>query len=118
MLRMVLQTALAPTPWTPSPLGLLRARAYGNASSSLYPKGRHWYLHAIGVHPDAQGQGVGRALLRHMLQLAGPDAIHLQTNDPANLPIYARYGFEVTGELNPSPDGPGHWGMVRPAGAE
>lgn len=115
MARFGLRAALFPTPWCPPPLNLLRARPYGVAASEFHPAQPHWYLHALGVHPSSQGQGVGGALLRHMLDLAVGLPIHLQTNDPVNVALYTRYGFEVTHERRPHRDGPQHWGMLRPA---
>lgn len=75
----------------------------------------HWYLLLLGVEPEAQGQGVGSALLAPMLAEADAAgaAVYLETSTAANLPLYRAKGFEVRGEAA-IPDGPLNWGLVRP----
>ena len=61
----------------------------------------HWYLSALGVDPERQGQGVGTALLRLVLDRA--DAVgrpaYLETATGRNVLLYERHGFEVVEEL-------------------
>lgn len=60
----------------------------------------HLYLDTVAVHPDAHGQGVGRALLHfvdeHARALGLPE-VRLYTNALMweNQKIYPRYGYEV-----------------------
>lgn len=75
----------------------------------------HDYLWFLGVHPDAQGAGVGSRLLASKtarLDAAGRPAF-LETATPRNVPLYARHGFETMGEYRPAPDGPLIWAMWR-----
>lgn len=62
------------------------------------------YLVMIGVHPDFQGQGVGKALIDYCFELANenPDnqGMGLDTQDIKNTHIYRRCGFEVVDEKN------------------
>ena len=77
--------------------------------------GPHWFLLVLGVDPTHQGQGVGGALLPPVLELADRDhlACLLDTNNEKNLAFYQRYGFEISGQERPDPEGPYVWGMVR-----
>ncbi|EDP68723.1 acetyltransferase, GNAT family protein [Carnobacterium sp. AT7] len=58
----------------------------------------------VGVHPDAQGKGVGTALLTAIKLLAAEQGIHklslrvLSTN-PAAIQLYQKNGFEIEGRL-------------------
>jgi ribosomal protein S18 acetylase RimI-like enzyme len=100
--------------------GLARVDAFRKAADAHHPKGRpHFYLMTIGVDPKFQGQGLGSALLE--ANLAKIDAkglpAYLESSSPKNVPLYRRYGFEVTKEFRPAPDAPPLWGMWREAKA-
>ena len=79
-------------------------------------------LVSMWVHPQARGQGVGRALVETILQWAhheGHNFVHLwvtETNDPARC-LYERCGFALTGERKPLPSHLEYAevAMVRPA---
>jgi ribosomal protein S18 acetylase RimI-like enzyme len=66
-----------------------------------HPKEPHWYLPLIGVHPAAQGNGIGSRLLDHTLRDidAQGAAAYLEATSFRNASLYARHGFEVIGEL-------------------
>lgn len=66
-----------------------------------HPPVTHWYLPAIGVEPMCQGQGYGSALLARGVEVcdAGHVAAYLEATNPANIPLYERFGFEVVGEI-------------------
>jgi GNAT superfamily N-acetyltransferase len=59
-----------------------------------------WYLSIIGVHPSAQGKGLGEELLRPTLQEATDRAVscYLETFTPRNLRFYNRLGFASVAE--------------------
>ena len=78
------------------------------------PHDEHWYLATLGTDPPRQGQGVGSALLRGVLERADAEGIpaYLESSKERNLPFYRRHGFEVTGEIH-TPDGPTLWLMWR-----
>ena len=105
---------------TPFKLGTAIAPflAYGRAVESLRAEvmpGPHWYLAGIGVEPSAQRRGVGGALLEPGLAAAARAALPvvLLTNNEANLPFYAHYGFEVVREERTPKNGPNAWAMVK-----
>jgi ribosomal protein S18 acetylase RimI-like enzyme len=84
----------------------------------MHPHQPHWYLPWIGVHPDAQGMGLGAQLLG--LGLARADAAgmpaYLEATNRRNAALYARHGFEIVGVVE-SPDYPEIIPMWRPARA-
>ena len=75
----------------------------------------HWYLLLLGVEPDAQGTGLGAALMAPVVAeaAAAGRAVYLETSTPSNLPYYRHHGFEVVGERR-VPGGHRYWGMARP----
>jgi len=62
-----------------------------------HPEERHWYLPLMGVEPNAQGKGLGGALLRHAIARADKDGVpaYLESSNPRNVSLYERHGFEV-----------------------
>ncbi len=86
------------------------------AMDKRHPTDRpHDYLWFLGVHPDAQGAGVGSRLLASKtarLDAAGR-AGFLETATPRNLPLYGRHGFKIITEFRPAEGAPLIWGMWR-----
>jgi ribosomal protein S18 acetylase RimI-like enzyme len=79
-----------------------------------HPRTPHYYLAVLGTDPDAQGRGVGSALIRPVLESCDRDDIpaYLESSKERNIDFYARHGFKVTDELR-LPDGPPVWPMWR-----
>ncbi|MCH8497314.1 MAG: GNAT family N-acetyltransferase [Marinobacter sp.] len=78
-----------------------------------------WYLHAIGVHARAQGQGYGAKLLGETLAWIDdhqPAGAWLENSNPQNLGLYQRFGFKVLDTHDLSPEGPRLWLMRREPG--
>jgi len=77
--------------------------------------GPHWYLWALGVDPDAQGRGIGGALLRPVLDRADADGVscYLETQTEANVAFYRSLGFEVVREARDPVGRLPLWFMVR-----
>jgi ribosomal protein S18 acetylase RimI-like enzyme len=78
--------------------------------------GDHWYLLALGVHPQHQGQGWGSTLLRHGLARAQSLQLptYLETTNQRNLAFYQQHGFKLVGQRPVARDGPMVWGMLCP----
>lgn len=55
----------------------------------------HWYAMVVGVEPEAQGRGVGRALLQPILDRADAARLpcYLETAQPKNVEFYEHLGF-------------------------
>ena len=80
----------------------------GNIANDLYADalhrrcvpGPHWYLFAIGVEPECQGQGMGAALLGPGLTRADREGmpVYLETHYARNVGFYQKYGFAVAEE--------------------
>lgn len=81
----------------------------------LHPTEAHWYLFTLGTAPERQGHGVGSALLRAMLTQideAGEPA-YLESSKERNVPLYARFGFEVVHQIPSKSGSPPIWRMWR-----
>jgi ribosomal protein S18 acetylase RimI-like enzyme len=93
----------------------LRTRThYGSVLESTFhkhrPPGTFWYLALIGAIDP--GNGIGSALLEHRLaRIEGP--AYLESSNEANVPLYERFGFVVTGEIHLPFHGPTCWKMYR-----
>lgn len=75
----------------------------------------HYYLSALGVDPDRQGEGIGTALLEPVLRMADAAGVpaYLETATARNVLLYERARFTVVEELVlPRTDIHG-WLMVR-----
>ena len=76
-----------------------RFEAYERISCIGEPAEPHYYLGVIGVAPELRGTGLGSSLLRAFCHLSAADpastGVYLETGNPANVPFYARHGFQV-----------------------
>lgn len=86
-------------------------------TAAEHPRDPHWYLSLLAVEQARQREGVGSALMRHVL--ARVDAEHLPTyveNSKArNLEFYERHGFRTFKRLEFARGGPYLWLMWREA---
>ena len=66
-----------------------------------HPEESHWYLPLVGVEPNAQGRGLGGALMRHATARADEDGrlAYLESSNSRNISLYERHGFEVMGKI-------------------
>jgi ribosomal protein S18 acetylase RimI-like enzyme len=62
----------------------------------------HWYLAMIGTDHFAQGMGLGRALMKAVLERAQRDGVacYLETPNAHNVSFYEHRGFQVVGETD------------------
>jgi GNAT superfamily N-acetyltransferase len=100
----------------PLPDELARLRTFLTLTEQRHPSDRaHLYLVFLGVAPDAQGRGLGGALLRDRLSRADTEGVpaYLEASSPRSRPLYERHGFRVTGDPVTLPDGPPLWPMWR-----
>jgi ribosomal protein S18 acetylase RimI-like enzyme len=91
---------------------------FGSNIDHHFPKDKSpWYLQVIGVSPEAQGLGVGSALLEPVFDLADRGQVHcyLETSNPEAVPFYLKAGFEIDAQgVELMPEGPTYWLMTRP----
>ncbi|HEY2427773.1 MAG TPA: GNAT family N-acetyltransferase [Acidimicrobiales bacterium] len=80
-----------------------------------HPQEPHWYLGVLGTDPSRQGQGIGSALLKPVLDRCDREGVpaYLESSKESNVPFYRRHGFEVTAEITAPSGGPTLWGMWR-----
>ncbi|HYI67834.1 MAG TPA: GNAT family N-acetyltransferase [Candidatus Limnocylindrales bacterium] len=100
-----------------------RMREVTNAIAALEERHRHhamrphFYLSALGVEPDRQGEGIGTKLMEPVLERCRREEVpaYLETATARNVLLYERLGFDVVEELTlPNTDVHG-WLMLRPA---
>lgn len=67
----------------------------------VHPDEPHRHLAFIGVNPAHQGQGLGGALLASMTAECDTRGLgaYLESSNPRNDALYARYGFESRGPI-------------------
>ena len=80
-----------------------------------HPDEPHLYVSLLAVHPELQRGGRGRVLLDEALRRADEAGVHayLDTANPATLPYYRSFGFELIGEER-LPRGAPLWLLLRP----
>lgn len=73
-------------------------------AAATAPPAPHCYLRMIGVHPDGQGHGHGRRLMEDAIEHAQRDpratGIALDTENDANVALYARWGFTLLASVD------------------
>jgi GNAT superfamily N-acetyltransferase len=87
--------------------GFRRLREISRAIEALEERRRHhvpaphYYLSALGVEPDRQGEGIGTALMQPVLERADRERqpAYLETATGRNVLLYERQGFTVVEEL-------------------
>jgi ribosomal protein S18 acetylase RimI-like enzyme len=79
---------------------LVRQLRITSAWSRHDPREPHWHVGPIGVHPEFQGRGVGKALLRSFLEMVDEQSLptYLETDVDRNVALYEKFGFKVIAE--------------------
>ena len=79
------------------------------------PSVPHWHLPWIGVDPARLGLGLGSLLLRAGLSRVDQDGVEcrLFSDNPRNVSLYLRHGFEIAAEGDVPDGGPHFWFMRR-----
>jgi GNAT superfamily N-acetyltransferase len=82
---------------------------------SRFPKEPHWHLPFLGVVPEAQGQGIGSALMQPILDRCDRDGTpaYLEASTPLSRKLYLRHDFVVLDEMRLPGGGPPLWRMWR-----
>ncbi|MDL4776879.1 GNAT family N-acetyltransferase [Actinomadura xylanilytica] len=95
-----------------------RAAAYESAEQAVAPyrpQGPAWFLNTVAVAPEAQGRGLGSAVLVPGIEAAARDGhpAFLETSSERNVVFYERLGFKVTADVQLPDNGPRTWCMRR-----
>ena len=101
-----------------APMGIRRiVPAFRSLSlvDGKHPQEPHYYLGAVGVDPQFQGQGLGSALIEQGTARCDEEQMpaYLVSSNPRNVPLYERHGFEVIEEIELPSGGPTLWRMWR-----
>lgn len=98
---------------------LQQQRAAEAAMAPHRPTEPAWFLGTVGVDPDRQGRGLGRAVIAPGIAAAAAEGVpaFLETSTKSNVALYERLGFAVTAEVDVPDGGPRTWAMLRPAEA-
>ncbi|MGH1555504.1 GNAT family N-acetyltransferase [Streptomyces sp. L7] len=81
-----------------------------------HPTGRaHEYLWMIAVTPGRQGEGLGAALIRHVLERCDREGLpaYLEASSERSTKLYERLGYAFTDSTLDLPDGPRMYPMWR-----
>ena len=83
------------------PRELVRGSRMMSALWREHPREPHWYLFAVGIVPEATGQGRGSALLAPALERCDAERIpaYLEASSDDNARLYERLGFERRDEI-------------------
>jgi ribosomal protein S18 acetylase RimI-like enzyme len=86
-----------------------------NFIEAKHPHEPHYYLQFLGVEPDQQGQGIGSALLRPILERCDRERApaYLEATSERSAALYERHGFAVVEQVGLPGGGPPLWRMWR-----
>ncbi|MFI5817235.1 GNAT family N-acetyltransferase [Streptomyces sp. NPDC051643] len=94
----------------------VRVELVGRLTAGIHPAGRaHEYLWMIAVAPERQGEGLGSALVRSVLDRCDQEGVpaYLEASNERSRALYERLGFGHTGRPLDLPEGPRMWPMWR-----
>lgn len=76
---------------------------------------RHLYLTILAVDTHRQGRGLGSGLIRNMTVRADEEGLqcYLETQQPKNVALYQRHGFEVVQDVIEPVSGVRTWSFLR-----
>jgi len=95
--------------------GFIRFGRGGLATARFHPGEPHYYLFLIGTLPECKGQGIGSALISHVLRKCDEENLpaYLENSKQDNLAFYRGHGFEVVDQINFARGAPPVWLMWR-----
>jgi ribosomal protein S18 acetylase RimI-like enzyme len=93
-----------------------RVELVGRLTGEVHPADRaHEYLWMIAVAPGRQAEGLGTALIQHVLERCDREGVpaYLEASNARSRALYERLGFAFTGRTVDLPSGPPMWPMWR-----
>lgn len=99
------------------PRPLMRIPQQAKLFEKHHPAKPHYHLVFVGCRQQAQGQGVGSALLKAGTRVCDEQHMpaYLESSNELNVPLYQRHGFEIVGQEILPGGGPKAWFMWREA---
>ena len=95
---------------------LMRIEAYSNLKKANKPSCFHFYINALGVHPQSQRKGIGSAILSQVHQMSkqhsDSQGVALDTQTQKNVGYYQRFGYGVSNTVEL--ENVKNWFMFRP----
>ncbi|MGB3656161.1 MAG: GNAT family N-acetyltransferase [Rivularia sp. (in: cyanobacteria)] len=95
---------------------LMRLEAYSNLKKANKPSSPHFYINALGVHPQSQGKGIGSTILsqvHHMSeQHSDSQSVALDTQTQKNVGYYQRFDYGISNKVEL--ENVKNWFMFRP----
>lgn len=86
------------------PRAMARVDRWDRGVRTLRPSEPHFYVLGLGVLPEFQGKGYGRALMQRLHQEAEAHGeavgVGLDTDTEGNVSFYRHLGYEVTGAVD------------------
>ena len=94
---------------------LFKLLVSGSKLEKYHPREPHYYLFAIGARPECKGQGVGTALISHVLRTCDREEMpaYLENSKEENLQFYQGHGFRVSEKIRITSSAPPLWLMWR-----
>jgi GNAT superfamily N-acetyltransferase len=83
------------------------------ALERAHPPQPHWTGLVLGVHPRAQGTGIGRRVIAAALEAVGDDAAYLEVCEGGPVALYERFGFAAHARVEPGHGAPPMATMTR-----
>ncbi|WP_033320062.1 GNAT family N-acetyltransferase [Streptomyces yerevanensis] len=93
-----------------------RIEQIAQLTAQVHPAGTaHEYLWMIAVSPERQGEGLGTALIQHVLDRCDREHLpaYLEASSARSRTLYERLGFTFMDRTLDLPDGPPMWPMWR-----
>lgn len=99
----------------PSLSRMMRFMDFAEKEHKAAASSDHYYIMTVGVLPERQGKGVGKKLMTRALEIVDANTVgcYLETQNPDNVPIYQRLGFEIVSDKEIPKGGLHNWGMLR-----
>ena len=80
------------------------------------PHSPHFYINTLGVNPQSQGKGIGKALLLRVHQISESNSescgVALDTQTQQNVDYYQRFGYRISSTVEL--ENVQNWFMYRP----
>ena len=95
--------------------GFFRFGLSGFTTAKFHPGEPHYYLFLLGALPECKGQGIGSALIAHVLRKCDDENMpaYLENSKQENLAFYQGHGFEVVDRIQFARSAPPVWLMWR-----